>query len=67
MSTLSYLLILKRILSNAMNVPERPTPAEQWTTIGLFVSMEHRSRNALTNFTKVCGGSGTPKSGHVVK
>ena len=50
-----------------MNVPERPTPAEQWTIIGLLLSGVHRSRKARTNFTNVLGGSGTPKSGHVVK
>lgn len=39
----------------------------QCTTIGLLESGRTRSRNALTNFTRVTGGSGTPKSGHVVK
>ena len=67
MSTESYLLIRCRILSKAMKVPERPTPAEQCTIIGLLLSGEHRSLKALTNLTKVFGGSGTPKSGQVVK
>lgn len=38
----------------------------QWTTTGLC-SGPTRSLNALTNRTSVCGGLGTPKSGHVVK
>lgn len=50
-----------------MNVPDRPTPAEQCTIIGLLLSAVILSRNDRTNFTNVFGGSGTPKSGHVVK
>ncbi len=52
--------------SRAMKVPERPTPALQWTTIGLW-SVETRSRKQRTKRISVVGGSGTPKSGHVVK
>lgn len=55
-----------KILSSAMKVPDLPTPAEQWTTIGRCSALT-RSRNARTNRTRVWGGSGTPKSGHVVK
>ena len=36
------------ILSSAMNVPDRPTPALQWTTIGLCSGLT-RSLNARTN------------------
>lgn len=39
----------------------------QCTTIGLLLSGETLSLNARTNLTKVTGGSGTPKSGQVVK
>lgn len=53
--------------SRAMNVPDRPTPALQWTTIGLWASVETRSRNDRTKRINVVGGSGTPKSGHVLK
>jgi len=52
--------------SRAIKVPDRPTPALQWTTIGLW-SVETRSRKDLTNRMSVVGGSGTPKSGHVLK
>lgn len=66
-STVSYFLMCWRIRSNAINVPDLPTPAEQCTTIGLLLSVVIRSRNDRTNLTNVFGGSGTPKSGHVVK
>jgi hypothetical protein len=58
-----------RMRSRAIKVPDLPTPALQWTTMGRTRSCSGwtRSRNALTNLTKVWGGSGTPKSGHVVK
>lgn len=52
--------------SSVIKVPDRPTPAEQWTTIGRW-SGPTRSRNARTKRASVCGGFGTPKSGHVVK
>jgi len=54
------------ILSKVMKVPLRPTPALQWTTMGLWSGLT-RSLNARTNLAKVCGGLGTPKSGQVVK
>ena len=84
MSTTSNFLIPCRILSMAIIVPDRPTPALQWATIGLCSGLT-RSLNALTNLkrahynqqsrtkhhnphlTRVWGGSGTPKSGQVVK
>ena len=52
--------------SRAIKVPDRPTPALQWTTMGLW-SVETRSRKDRTKRIKVVGGSGTPKSGHVLK
>ena len=64
MSTTSDRRIVCRILSRAMKVPERPTPAEQWTTTGRCSGVT-RSRKARTKRTRVCGGSGTPKSGQV--
>jgi len=68
-STMSDFRICCRIRSRAMKVPDRPTPALQWTTMGRTRSSSGwtRSRNARTNLTRVWGGSGTPKSGHVVK
>lgn len=65
-STVSFTWMDCSIRSNVMNVPDRPTPALQCTQIGRC-SVPTRSRNALTNRTKVCGGFGTPKSGHVIK
>ena len=54
------------ILSRAIMVPDLPTPALQWTTIGRCSGLT-RSLKARTNLTRICGGSGTPKSGQVVK
>jgi len=65
-STTSYFLMPWRIRSMAIMVPDLPTPALQWTTIGRCSGLT-RSRNARTNLTNVWGGSGTPKSGQVVK
>ena len=48
MSTTSNFLIPCRILSMAIIVPDRPTPALQWATIGLCSGLT-RSLNALTN------------------
>lgn len=66
MSTYLDTSICCSILSNVMNVPLRPTPALQWTTIGLWSGLT-LSLNARTNLANVWGGFGTPKSGHVVK
>ena len=66
MSTYFDTKICWSILSNVMNVPLRPTPALQWTTIGLWSGLTF-SLNARTNLANVWGGFGTPKSGHVVK
>lgn len=66
MSTYLDTRICCSILSNVMNVPLRPTPALQWTTIGLWSGLT-LSLNARTNLANVWGGFGTPKSGHVVK
>lgn len=45
-----------------MNVPDRPSPALQWTTMGLFVEV------APTDFTmsRKLSVGGLPKSGHDV-
>ena len=47
-STTSNFLIPWRILSMAIIVPDRPTPALQWATMGLCSGLT-RSLNALTN------------------
>lgn len=53
--------------STKQNVPERPMPAEQWTTGGpTFWSRAPLSRTTIKKLRNAVGFSGTPKSGHVV-
>lgn len=66
MSTYFDTRICCSILSRVIKVPLRPTPALQWTTMGLWSGLT-RSLKARTNLAKVWGGLGTPKSGQVVK
>jgi hypothetical protein len=53
--------------STKQKVPERPMPAEQWTTGGpTFWSRAPLSRTTIRKLRNAVGLSGTPKSGHVV-
>lgn len=66
MSNVSRSLISCRRRSSTMNVPDRPTPALQWTSIGPH-SLIIWSLTMRTNLIKLWGRSGTPKSGQAVK
>ena len=58
----------RRHESTRTKEPERPIPAEQWTTAGPALSLSRLpdSRTAPRNSRKVSGQLGTPKSGQVV-
>ena len=57
--------ILSKHTSTKIKVPERPIPAEQWTTLGATEADGCFEVTVCRNFKKVEVEAGTPKSGQV--